>query len=311
MANTTNAFDEFDEFISTESGAEYTTEAVVGLKAVREYFGNFRKSYDEAFKKAKDADKNGDKAKFNAAIKECKKAISDAKDKIADIEENAILNVICPLLMSWLWLILRAVLFAVTKSTDIPNQKTFGNASKQACIALINKCDAELDKYADGWHDRHSVTKESALATVVHDMITECGGISKEDYEILRAYYEDGDDDKNDDDADDATDSDDSKDDGKESDEGESKSDEDDEKDEKLSKKAQEVMDKFNDLSDKDQETVKKLLEEHAEDPDDRYLAYLEAAIDVVSANSSGVDTSVFAESVLETFDCPEFTSHR
>lgn len=301
MANITNAFDEFDEFISTESGAEYTTEAVVGLKAVREYFGNFKKSYNEAFKKAKDADKNGDKAKFNAAIKECKKAIADAKDNIADIEENAILNVICPLLMSWLWIILRAVLFVSTDSTDIPNQKTFGNASKQACIALLKKCDSELDKYADGWNDRHSVTKESALATVVHDMITECGGISKEDYEILRAYYEDGDDEKNDDDA---SDSDDSKD-------ADNESDEDDEKDEKLSKKAQEVMDKFNDLSDKDQETVKKLLEEHAEDPDDMYLAYLEAAIDVVSANGSDSDTSVFAESVLETFDCPEFTSHR
>lgn len=296
MANT--PYDEFDEFLAMESGDEYMTEAVVGLKAVREYFGNFKKTYNEAFKKAKDADRKGDKATFDKAIKECKKAISDSTDKIADIEENAILNVICPLLLNWLWIILRAILFLTTSSTDIPNQKTFGNASKQACIKMLNKCEDELDRYADGWADRHKVAKESVLATAVHDMITECGGISKEDYDILCAYYTESEDESDDeeDDSDEEETDDDKKDD-----------ESDDEEDEKLSKKAQEVMDKFNDLSDKDKDTVRKLVQEHADDDDLTYLTYLEAAIDVVSENSN----DYMSESVIETFDCPEFTSLR
>lgn len=301
MANT--PYDEFDEFLAMEIGDEYMTEAVVGLKAVREYFGNFKKTYNEAFKKAKDADRKGDKAAFDKAIKECKKAIEDSADKIASIEENAILNVICPLLLNWLWIILRAILFLTTSNTDIPNQKTFGNASKQTCIKLLNKCEAELDKYADGWADRHKVAKESVLAAAVHDTITECGSISKEDYEILCAYYTEAEDsDEKEDDSDEDETDDDKKDD-----------DSDDEEDEKLSKKAQDVMDKFNDLSEKDKDTVRKLVQEHADDDDLTYLTYLEAAIDVVSENSDDYDDDYdyMSESAIETFDCPEFTSLR
>lgn len=309
MANT--PYDEFDEFLATESSDEYMTEAVVGLKAVREYFGNFKKTYNEAFKKAKDADRKGDKAAFDKAIKECKKAIADSTDKIAGIEENAILNVICPLLLNWVWIILRGILFLTTSSTDIPNQKTFGNSSKQACIKMLNKCDAELDKYADGWADRHKVAKESVLAAAVHDMITECGGISKEDYDILCAYYtesEDESDEKEDDSAEDEPKDDDKK---EKDDDSDSEDDGKDEEDEKLSKKAQEVMDKFDELSEKDKDIVRKLVQEHADDDDLTYLTYLEAAIDVVSENSEDTEDSYTTESVIETFDCPEFTSLR
>lgn len=307
MANT--PYDEFDEFLATESGDEYMTEAV-GLKAVKEYFGNFKKKYNEAFKKAKEADKKGDKAAFDKAIKECKKAIADSTEEIAGIEENAILNVICPLLLNWLWIILRGILFLTTSSTDIPNQKTIGNSSKQACIIMLKKCDAEIDKYADGWADRHKVAKESVLATAVHDIITECGSISKEEYDILCAYYTEAEDDS--DEKEDDSEEEETEDDKKEKDDdSEDKEDKNAEED-KLSKKAQEVMDKFDELSDKDKDTVRKLVQEHADDDDETYLTYLEAAIDVVSENSKDeLEDSYTTESVIETFDCPEFTSLR
>ena len=306
MANT--PYDEFDEFLATESGEEYMTEAV-GLKAVKEYFGNFKKKYNEAFKKAKDADKKGDKSAFDKAIKECKKVISDSTDMISGIEENAVLNVICPLLLNWVWIVLRAVLFVTTSPTDIPNQKTFGNASKQVCVKALARCDAALDKYAAGWDERHKVAKESVLASAVHDMITECGGISKEEYDILRAYYTESEDesDEKEDDSDDETEDDKKEKDGDSDSEDGGKNEE----DEKLSKKAQEVMDKFDELSDKDKDTVRKLVQEHVNDDDATYLTYLEAAIDVVSENSDESNLSYANESVIETFDCPEFTSLR
>lgn len=304
-------YDELDEFLATESGSEYTTEAVVGLKAWKEYFGSFKKEYATHFAAAKKADKAGDKKKFDAEIKLCGDIIDKARDNITKIEENAILNVICPLMCSWLWIVIRLAL-AATDNHDDPNKKILGNGSKQITMRLLDMAESSLDKYAHGYSDRHATTKESVsdFESALLSLVTECGEITAEEYDAIKSFYEAAEAAKTDDAEeapaeDESDDSEDAKDSDEKEDDDDGDDDKDDEKSAKLSKKAQEVMDAFNDLSEKDQDTVKDLMKEHADDCDADFISYFEAAIEVVKENSD----TYYHESAIDTFDCPEFTS--
>lgn len=239
-----------------------------GIQALAHYLVTFRRNFMKHSKTAEKALKSGKKKEFDTAIKAALKACDEATVKVNSISECTVGNLLNTGILMQLFM-----KFIPNKRSQYVSLAHTKNWTKANVLSWIQLCREGAENMSNQYDN---ITKglevksvnESAFREAIETYLESYGEIDSENYLALKALYESDD---NDDDEGEEAESDDN-----DSDSAEKKN---------MSKKVKELMDIFNDMSDKDKEAVQDLIGESADDSvdDETFIMCMESAIESIT----------------------------